>query len=370
MTVSPGAAHGRTAAGSVSSLVLEGPRRLVVVESDPVPLTAGQVRVRTLYSGISAGTEITSYRGTNPYLHKRWDPTTRLFTEGAASAPYPLSGWGYEEVGIVTEVVDPADEPLLGSVVYGTWGHRSEAVVAAGQVHPRVLPPGLDPLLGIFSRIGSIALNGIHDARIRLGETVVVVGLGALGQIVAQAARRSGATVVGADLHPGRRALAERLGTPLVLDPGAATLAEQVKDITGGRGADVVLEVTGSSTALNEAIRCAAYSSRVVTLGFMPGEAAGLFLGEEFHHNRITLVCSQISGTDPEIAHRWDAVRLAGTVMRLQDEGRLDLLPLVSHVRPVAEAAALFQLVDERPQEVVQAVLSFPRDGDAAPSPR
>lgn len=343
----------------MSTLTLRAPRDLVVVESDPPPLRAGQVRVRTLFSGISAGTEITSYRGTNPHLHKHWDPASRLFSDGVASAAYPLSGWGYEEVGLVTEVADRTDDELNGALVYGIWGHRTEAVVAADHVRPRVLPGGLDPVLGIFARIGSIALNGVHDGRIRLGETVVVVGLGVLGQIVAQAARRTGATVVGVDLYPTRRQLAAELGAQVVLDPAAGPVAERVKELTDGRGADVVLEVTGSSRALGEAIRCAAYSSRVVTLGFMPGEATGLFLGEEFHHNRVNLVCSQISGTDPELAHRWDAVRLAQTAMRLQAERVLDLAPLISHVRPFDEAAALFRIVDESPQDVMQAVLAF-----------
>ncbi|WP_228488933.1 zinc-dependent alcohol dehydrogenase [Raineyella fluvialis] len=309
-----------------SALVLLGPRHLVVEDIEPVALESGQARVRTLYSGISAGTELASYRGVSPFLTKHWDPDVRLFTDGGAATSYPLSGWGYEEVGTVIDVHDRDDADLVGATVYGIWGHRTEAVVAVDHVRRRIMPAGLDPLLGIFSRMGSIALNGVHDARIRIGETVVVFGLGVLGLIVVQLAKASGATVIGVDGVAARRDLARRFGCSTVLDV-AEDVAGRVKVGTEGRGADVVIEATGSSRALAEAIRCAAYNSRVVAMGFIQGEARGLYLAEEFHHNRVSLVCSQISGTDPEIDHRWNALRLAQTVMRLQAAGTLDLAP-------------------------------------------
>ena len=84
-----------------------------------------------------------------------------------------------------------------------------------------------------------------------------------------------------------------------MLDPTAGSVAESIKSETGGRGADVCIEVSGAAPALAEAIRTVAYSSRVVAMGFFQGEARGLSLGEEFHHNRIELICSQISGVAP-----------------------------------------------------------------------
>jgi threonine dehydrogenase-like Zn-dependent dehydrogenase len=219
--------------------------------------------------------------------------------------------------------------------------------------------PGWSPILGIFSHLGAIALNGVHDAQIRVGETVAVFGLGALGQIVAQLARASGARVISVDLHADRLALAEKLGAHLAVDAQQTAVAEAIREETGGRGADVCIEVTGATAALNEAIRAAAYSARVVAMGFFQGEAAGLFLGEEFHHNRINLVCSQISGTSPELSYRWDRLRLWQTAIRLQAEEVLNLRPLISHVARFTEAAALYTLLDEQPEAVMQAVLDF-----------
>jgi threonine dehydrogenase-like Zn-dependent dehydrogenase len=153
--------------------------------------------------------------------------------------------------------------------------------------------------------------------------------------------------------------MARTLGAQVTLNGSQGSPAETIKELTGGRGADVCFEVSGKTAALNEAIRAAAYSARVVAMGFFQGEAQGLYLGEEFHHNRINVVCSQISGSDPELKYRWDDLRLAQTAMRLQAEGALNLRPLITHVAPFDEAAALFETLDRSPQSAIQAVISF-----------
>jgi threonine dehydrogenase-like Zn-dependent dehydrogenase len=135
--------------------------------------------------------------------------------------------------------------------------------------------------------------------------------------------------------------------------------AEQIKAMTKGLGADICIEVSGSTRALHEAIRAVAYSARVVAMGFFQGEAQGLFLGNEFHHNRINLVCSQISGVAPEISNRWTKLRLWQTAVRLQAEGLFDLRPVITHRAAFEQAGDLFKTIDEKPDEVVHAVLEF-----------
>lgn len=341
-------------------VVIAQPHTIELEETEDPPLNAGEVRLRTLYSGISAGTELTAYRGSNPYLNKRWDGERRLFVPGEeTSQHYPLRGWGYEEVGEVQELGQGVGAVRAGDIVYGTWGHRSHHVVTQEYAAKRILPPGVDPIAGIFSQIGAIALNGVHDARIRIGETVAVFGLGVPGQIVAQLARRSGATVIGVDLHAERRAKALELGAVDVALNGRETPAEQIKALTDGRGADVCIEVSGAAPALHEAIRSAAYSARVVAMGFFQGQASGLFLGEEFHHNRVNVVCSQISGVDPELSYRWNGLRMAQTAMRLQAEGALNLEPLITHVLPYEDAGEAFRLLAAEPAAMLQVVLDF-----------
>ncbi|MFL5734541.1 MAG: zinc-binding alcohol dehydrogenase [Chloroflexia bacterium] len=343
------------------AVAFTAPRTIGYMEEEDRLLEAHEVRLRTLYSGISAGTELTGFRGTNPYLNRRWDESLRLFINDPQheTIQYPIKAWGYEEVGEVVEVGSQVEDIPLGSIVYGTWGHRTHHIVTAYYARERLLPPGVDPILGIFSQIGAIALNGILDSAIRLGETVAVFGLGIVGMLVAQLAKLSGAEVIGVDLVPFRLDLARQLGIDHVIDGSQGSAAEAIKAITRGRGADVCIEASGASVALNEAIRACAYSSKVVTLGFFQGNAHGLFLGEEFHHNRVNIVCSQISGQAPDLQHRWNGLRLAQTFMRLAVQGKLQLYPLITHIMPAAKASALFKLLDRNAPEVLQAVIDF-----------
>ena len=156
-----------------------------------------------------------------------------------------------------------------------------------------------------------------------MGEVVAVFGQGTPGLIAAQLAKLSGATVIAVDMYPKRLELASSLGADMVINPKEASPAEEIKRLTGCRGADVCLEISGSPQALQEAIRSVAYAGRVVALGFMQGEAKGLYLGEEFHHNRVQVVCSQIGGINPLYTHRWDRPRLDRTIMELQQRGAL-----------------------------------------------
>jgi threonine dehydrogenase-like Zn-dependent dehydrogenase len=341
-------------------LVVAAPRQLDYEAFEHVPLQPNEVRIKTLYSGISAGTELTQYRGTTPFLHKRWDADKRLFLpDETTSLTYPIRSLGYEEVGEVIEVGSAITDIPTGCKVFGTWGHRTHYVATADYIYPRRMPEGLDPLAGIFSHLGAIALNGVHDGHIRLGEIVAVFGLGALGQIVVQAACKSGADVIGVDLHDSRLEMARSNGAFATFNASRDKPAEAIKDLTEGRGADVCLEVSGSTLALNEAMRAVAYSGRVVAMGFFQGEAKGLYLGEEFHHNRINIVGSQISGVDPELKYRWDKLRLWQTAIRLQAEGVLNLTPLVSHIAPFSQAQSLFEQIDQSPETVMLAVLDF-----------
>ena len=342
-------------------VTFDGPKRVSIREYEDPALGPNEVRLRTLYSGISAGTEMTAYRGSNPYLAKRWEPDRRLFVEGHTSLEYPVEGWGYEEVGEVVEVGPGVTEVGTGDVVYGTWGHRSHTVVDERWAAARRLPLGVDPLIGVFSRIGAIALNAVLDADVHVGEYVAVFGQGVPGLIAAQLAGLNGGTVIAVDGIPKRLELARELGAAHVVDFNEASPAEEIKRLSEGRGADVSIEISGSYPALHEAIRSTAYNSKVVSAGFFQGQGTGLFLGEEFHHNRINVVCSQIGGLSPALDHRWSVERLERTVMSLAAENRVSLQPLVSHVFDAERAGEVFGFLDQRPApgDVVQAVLKF-----------
>ncbi|SEG87026.1 2-desacetyl-2-hydroxyethyl bacteriochlorophyllide A dehydrogenase [Actinacidiphila yanglinensis] len=339
------------------------PRNVEVASVASEPLPPGHLRVRTRYSGISAGTELTAYRGTNPYLTRTWDPQQLLFHDDVAGITYPVAGWGYSEVGEVVEVspelAGTPDLPEPGDLVWGIWGHRSEGLVPAERMVGHRLPDGLEPLAGAFARVGAIAYNAVLAADIHLGEDVAVFGQGVIGLLATRLAELNGGTVTAVDALDSRLEAARRYGAAHTLNVRAGKVAEAIRDLTGGRGADVAVEISGAYPALHEALRSVAVGGRVVASGFYQGDGAGLRLGDEFHHNRVQLVCSQIGGVPPQLSHRWTVERLQRTFLDLVARGRVDTGALVSHRVPVADAADAYALLDERPAEALQVVLEF-----------
>ncbi|HYI58200.1 MAG TPA: zinc-binding dehydrogenase [Microlunatus sp.] len=317
-----------------------------------------EVAVRTLYSGISAGTELATYRGSNPYLQKQWDPTLGLFLPGQATFTYPVDVWGYSEVGVVDSVGSGTEGVAVDDVVWGIWGHRSHAVLPAARLAGHQLPGGLDPIVGTFDRVGAVALNAVLASGACVGENVAVFGLGVIGLLATQLLMAQGTDVLAVDTMPHRLALAEQLGAR-VYPAQEGDLALLMREQTGGRGPDRVIELTGAYPALHQAIRVAGVGGTVVAAGFYQGPATALVLGEEFHHNRVSIVASQIGAVPPALSARWTRERLHQTVMALCAAGRIDPLPLVSHVIPARDAAEAYRLIDKPPDDLLQVVLDF-----------
>lgn len=342
-------------------LIVRGPKQIDFETYEELPLKEGEVRLKTLYSGISAGTQLTIFRGRNPYNTKKWDAHLRIFEKAEEKHTFfPVRGaWGYEEVGQVSELGPGVWDVKPGDIIYGTWSHKSTHVVTEDFAVRHRLPEGLDPVAGIYSQMGSIALNAVLDADIHLGETVAVFGQGVPGQLVLQMARLSGAYVIAVDMDDRRLAYSRKYGAEAVLNPTRCDVGRTIKEMTDGKGADTCIEISGSDAALQEAIRSTAYNGRVICSGFMPGNASQLVLGEEFHHNRIQILCSQIAGVNPSLDHRWDRQRMENTVMKLAAAGRLDLTGLVTHRVPFREAAAAYAMLDQGTEECLQVVLQF-----------
>ena len=335
------------------------PGKVALVACDAQPLVPGSVRIRTWYSGISAGTELTAYRGSNPYLTRTWDAERRLFVDGDPTFAYPIDGWGYSEVGEVVEVADGVGAPAVGDLVHGIWGHRSDAVLPADAVAHRVWT-GEDALSGTFARVGSIALNAVLAADVRVGDKVAVFGQGVIGLLTTRLAAIAGAEVVAVDMLPRRLETARTMGAahtvPADAHGGSGAL---VREWSGG-GVDAAIEISGSDRALHEAVRSVVVEGLVVASGFYQGGAVNLRLGEEFHHNRVRIVASQISGTPVGLGDRWDQPRLVRTFMDLVRQGRVDARSLVTDVVDAADVAAVFERLDRGDPEVLQAVLRFP----------
>lgn len=346
-----------------------GPREVAIVDVPSLPLAAGQARVRTRYSGISAGTELTAYRGTNPYLTNVWDPSIRLFRDaGDAESPgYPLDGWGYSEVGEVVEIApadggtaphDGGELPRVGDLVWGIWGHRSEGVLPLENLRGHVLPSGVDPLAASFVRVGAIALNGVLAADLGPGSTVVIFGQGVIGLLATRLAVLNGARVITVEGVEARRTHSLAWGAQHSLAP-SADLPLRLRELTGGAGADVAIELSGNYNALRDAIRSVGADGTVVASGFYQGEASPLRLGDEFHHNRVQVLASQIGSVPQRLRARWDVPRLQRTIVEAIADGRLEPAALVSHRFALEDAPAAYRMLDTDAGAALQVVLDF-----------
>jgi len=340
-------------------VVIEEPWKIGIHSYPEAPLKAGEVRLATLYTGVSAGTQLTLYRGRNPFIDRVFNRESHLFGPAPEGhSLYPVHGaWGYEEVGRIAETAPDVTDLRPGMRVYGVWGHRTTQVVTAAFARDHLLPDSLEDADGIYSQMGCIALNAVLDAQIRVGETVVVFGMGVPGQLVSQLARLNGGRVVAVDLAQTRLKRAQDLGADFCMDPSQEDVAAVVRKLTDGRGADVAIEISGSDQALHEAIRTVCYNGRVVCSGFLQGGASHLRLGEEFHHNRIQLSCSQIDGIAPDLSNRWNRLRMEKTIFALAGRKQLVLGGLVTHHFPFEQAQDAYELLDKSTDDVLQCVL-------------
>jgi 2-desacetyl-2-hydroxyethyl bacteriochlorophyllide A dehydrogenase len=334
------------------------PREVALVECPALPLLPGCVRIRTWYSGISAGTELTAYRGSNPYLTSSWDPDSRLFVPGPPTFEYPVSGWGYSEVGEVVEAAEGVEAPAVGQVVFGVWGHRSDAVVSAALVADRVIDAEA-AIRGCFARPGAIALNAVLGAEVRLGSRVAVFGQGVIGLLATRLAVLSGADVIAVDALPERLETARSFGATATVDATVPEGAGAAIRAWSPGGVDVAVELSGSDRALHEAVRAVVVEGSVVAAGFYQGGAVNLRLGEEFHHNRVRIVANQIGAPPARLGAQWDQRRLVSVFMAQVAAGRVPVDDLVTDVVDAGDVATIFGRLDAGDPAVLQAVLRF-----------
>jgi 2-desacetyl-2-hydroxyethyl bacteriochlorophyllide A dehydrogenase len=339
-------------------LLVTGPRACGVVERQERAIAPSEVRARALFSGISHGTELQLWRGTSPFRGKRFDPELRLFVEGEDETAYPIR-IGYEWVGRVDEVGGEVQAVRAGELVHLPRPHADEHVfgVDAAAGLPFTLPRGLDPERATLLQTTTIALQAVHDASLKLGDRVAVFGLGAFGLLTVQLARLQGAAWIAAvDPIAGRRSLASELDADLVLDPTESDVGLELRRLDGV-GVDVAVEFSGSGSALRQAMRAVRVGGTVVAAGFY-GESE-LALGEEFHHNRLTLVASMGGWASPPREPRWPRARARSLAAELLAGGRLRTDALITHRFPLDEAGSAYELIDGRPEEVVRAVFVY-----------
>lgn len=316
----------------------------------------GDVVVKPSLSSFKHGTEMMAYRGRSPFARRKLDPDLRIFEnreEDSAFYPLPMGNMFVGEV----EMAGPEVDGLApGDRVFG-WGPIADRhVLPAGKVEPLGT---LTPEQALCIDPGNFALGAVLDGAIESGETVYITGLGAIGLLAVQYCKARGAHVLASSAFASRRELAARFGAERVYDSKATDdLARLIKQETGG--AQAAIECSGNLANLHRCIRALRPCGRVVCVGFYGAADSQLNLGEEFFHNRISLLASLPAlgvgnpvRTDPPLY----AKDLQRQCSQHFADGTISADGIIAPALPFADAEKAVRLIANAPEAVIKAAL-------------
>ena len=344
----------------------------VLVESVPAPVVVdGSVLVEVAYSLISAGTELAGIQKTGESIFKKAlsqpekvkKAVQMVRSQGLAKtmgtvqtkfgAAEPV---GYSCAGTVIDVGAGVDDLSAGDrVACGGAGYanHAEVVVVPRNLVARI-PDSVSLADGCSATVGAIVMQGVRRADVRFGETVAVIGLGLIGQMVVQMLKAAGCHVCGIDIDKARVELAGKLGAEFAIDGAQADPVTQVMNVTGGMGADstIIAASSESDAIVQQAMEMTRKKGKVVVVG-----AVGLGLKRSpFYEKEIDLLIScsygpgrydaeyEERGVDYPYAYvRWTENRNMQEYLRLVGDGEMDFKTLVDRVYPVDEAARAYE---------------------------
>jgi len=264
----------------------------------------GDAVVRTLFSGISRGTETLVFAAAVPESER--ERMRAPFQVGEFPAPVK---YGYSNVG----VVESGPAALVGRHVFCLYPHQTRYVAPASALH--VLPANVPPARAVLAANLETAVNGLWDLGPRVGDRIAVVGAGTVGCLVAWlAARTPGAEVQLIDVDSRKRTVATELDVAFALPDDAA------------REVDLVVHASGTEAGLELALQLAGFESTVLELSWYGARRPAVALGEAFHSRRLTLKSSQVGSVAAPQRARWSTGRRMQLALRLLSEPRLDAL--------------------------------------------
>ena len=339
----------------------------------PVPaLQNGRVLVRTVASLISAGTERAAVelvsKGLFQEARQRPDlvkqVVSKVKNEGLLNTLTAVrdkmassQSLGYSAAGIVAEVAPDVSEFHVGDrVACAGVGFASHAEVISVPKNLCVhLPEEVSFEAGAFGTLGAIALQGVRLAAPTLGESIVVIGLGLVGQLTVQLLKANGCRVFGLDLDPGRVSLALEVGADAA-NISDETAAKMIETWTRGNGADAVLitAATDSNQPVELAAKISRLKGRVVVVGM-----TGLDIPRQpFFMRELSLTISMSYGPgryDPNYEEhgndyplpyvRWTEKRNIESFLDLVAQQRVNVDKLISHRFAIEEAEQAYRLI-------------------------
>ena len=319
------------------------PRTVEAGEVDLREPRDGELLVRAAFAGISSGTELLAYRGElEPCL-----PRDETLGALGGTFEYPFA-YGYSAVGVVERSRGAVPE---GERVFAFHPHQDRFVVGADDVVP---VDGIDERAATLLPLAETAVQVSLDAGARYGEHVVVVGLGPVGILSAALLARTGAHVLGSEPRAWRRDAARAFDLASV-EPGELDAA--VRERTGGRGADLVVEASGSPDALAAALALLAHEGTALVVSWYGTKPVPLPLGAEFHRRRLQIRSSQVSTLAAAQTARWDRRRRREVARRLLTE--LPVSVLATHEFPFERAADAYAAIDRGEPGLLHAALRY-----------
>jgi threonine dehydrogenase-like Zn-dependent dehydrogenase len=335
-------------------LTVEAPRQARLVDRPLARPGAGDVVVRSVYSTLKHGTEMMAYLGRTPFAARAFNSTLRLFETAPAQAAFYPRPMGSMVVGVVDWAGENAGGVRPGEQVFAYAPIANVHVLPAASVKRL---GNLTPEQALCIDPASFALGGVLDGAIAQKETVLVTGLGAIGLFAIQYCVARGAEVVAASSFAERRRLAQSFGASEVYDTRSESdVARTIKQRRGG--VDAAIECSGSLETLTMAMRTARQCGRIVCVGFYG--AGDLNLGEEFFHNRLTLLASlpalawnnPVRGTPPLYAKD-----LQEMVARDFAAGTITPRGILNPTLAFGDAEHAVMLIADEPQRVVKVLL-------------
>jgi predicted dehydrogenase/threonine dehydrogenase-like Zn-dependent dehydrogenase len=357
----------------------------IVVDEVPDPVvTEHHILIRPLYSLISSGTETASIHQEgvlkevteNPsHLRKIWEvmrvegPLRTLAELRAKFSEFAVLG--YSGAGIVVDKDATVTDLDVGDrVAYGGEGTGHAETVLVGRNLVARIPDSVPFEHACFATLGSIAMHAVRIASVGVGDILAVLGLGLVGQLIAQLVRLQGGVVIALDLKPERVDLARRLGADhaLVSD---ASVPQAVNSTTSGRGADCVIVAAAakSSAPCRQALEICRDRGRLVVVGAVELD----FPWNEMYLKEVQLLMSRAygpgsydpayekQGQDYPFAYvRWTENRNMEEFLRLVALERVQIQPLITHRFPLQQAAKAYETILDPSSSSLAVLLQYP----------
>ena len=342
-------------------LAYTAPYKAEVLEYKEARLKENEVLIKTELASGKHGTTFAMFDG-GTFKGQDFNQDYRIFEENnrtEARMSYPMDT-GNIGVGTIIKTGSKVSKWKKGDRILTFMDIRETSTCPEdGFIW---LLENIEPELALCTEPAYVAFHCIRESNVRYGERVAVFGLGALGLLsIRMAALSNAETIFAVDPIENRREWALNNGADYAYDPSEGDIAKKIHELTDGKGVDVAIEVSGAYPALAEAIRSVRVGGTVCSAGFYQKPAHDMWLGREWHHNRLTMIVPHGCGWGhpPRDYPGWDEKRGYDTLVSLMKKGKLTAPGLIRPIGTIDEGPEIIQKIKEHPEEVIKFAIKF-----------